>query len=248
MLNSGIEYIDHSWNPWIGCRKVSDGCLHCYMHREMARFGKDPADIHRTSKATWNQARKFAPGSTVFVCTWSDFFIEEADPWRDDAWAMIQSRPLAVKWLIVTKRPERIKGRLPWGKNTPWPNVVGIVTAENQEMADLRIPILLRENFAIRGVSVEPMLDEIDLERGGWSYLRPLIPPPGNKGGWKYGLDWVICGTESGPNRRPAKIEWIMSLRDQCAGIPFFLKQMEVDGKVMKTPRLDGRQWTERPW
>lgn len=62
-------------------------------------------------------------------------------------------------------------------------------------------------------------------------------------------LSWVICGSEGGPNRRPANIEWIRNLRDQCvaAGVPFFLKQMEVNGKIIKMLELDGQVCGEYP-
>lgn len=237
MLKSGIEYVDHSWNPWIGCRKVSEGCCNCYMHREMARFGQDPSNIHRTSAATWLQVKKFEPGAVVFVCSWSDFFLQDADPWRDDAWRVIEDRP-DVTWVIVTKRPESIPGRLPWGNGTPWPNVIGVVTAETQEMADRRVPLLLRANFAVRGASVEPMLGPVklshmDVEMAGdpeWFWInaltgkhtdmgRPCRPVPR--------LDWVVCGGESGPDARPMPPAAARALRDQCveAGTPFYFKQ-----------------------
>lgn len=63
------------------------------------------------------------------------------------------------------------------------------------------------------------------------------------------GIDWLICGCESGPGRRPTDPDWIRALRDQCvnAGVPFFLKQMEVDGKLVKMPELDGRVWDQMP-
>ena len=221
MNNTGIEYVDHSWNPWIGCRKVSEGCRNCYMHREMARYGQDPSDIHRTTDGTWKQVKKFEPGSRVFVCSWSDFFLAEADLWRDDAWKVMESRPDVV-WVLVTKRPENITGRLPWGSGTPWPNVIGVATTENQEMADLRIPILLRSNFAIRGISIGPMLGPVNLNDGEF-----LI----DKTCFKYTigryLDWVIIEGESGPGARPMHPDWARLVRDQCveAGVPFFFKQ-----------------------
>ena len=227
-LNSGIEYVDHSWNPWVGCHPVSEGCRNCYMYREQRRFGQDPTVVRRTGEATWRQVKKFKTWSTVFVCSWSDFFIEEADAWRADAWRAMASRR-DVEWVIVTKRPERIAGRLPWNDKLPWPNVVGMVTAENQKMADLRVPILLRASFQFYGLSVEPMLGPVD------------ITSPTNF------LDWVVCGCESGPQRRKTGIDWIRRLRDQCrlARIPFFLKQMEVGVRVVKMPALDDKRWSD---
>ena len=235
MNNTGIEYVDHSWNPWIGCRKVSEGCRNCYMHREMDRYGQDPSDIHRTAAGTWKQVKKFEPGAWVFVCSWSDFFLSEADPWRDDAWKVMESRPDVV-WVLVTKRPENIAGRLPWGSGTPWPNIIGVVTTENQEMADLRIPILLRSNFAIRGISIGPMLGPVNIRKYFMHSIRcPDMPMANEPMSWAGSsdrcecphLNWVIVEGESGPGARPMHPDWAMSVRDQCveAGVPFFFKQ-----------------------
>lgn len=115
---SAIEWTDATWNPWIGCDKVSPGCAHCYMFAQQRQYGRDPSVVVRTSPATFLapvRKRKWldlAPGSMVFTCSWGDFFHPDADPWRDDAWAVIEQRPDLI-WQILTKRPERIPGRLP---------------------------------------------------------------------------------------------------------------------------------------
>ena len=250
-LYSKIEWTDHSWNPWIGCRKVSEGCQNCYMFREQKRYGNDPADIHRTSKSTWRNVRKMESGSKVFVCSWSDFFIGEADPWRDDAWGVIESRK-DLTWILCTKRPENIKGRLPWDKD-PWPHVIGMVTAENQARADERIYHLHQNPFATYGVSVEPMLGPIDLS--GW-LTKPQFGEPDENDLRPFEIvtrndliHWIICGAESGPDRRVAEKEWIRDLLFQCmnAKVPFFLKQADVDGKLTKMPMFYGHVWDECP-
>ena len=174
--------------------------------------------------------------------------------------------------MVLTKRPERMKDtieRLRWdssGARHLWlsdtPNGKGFrlgpalknlwlgVTVENQEMADLRIPILLQTPAAKRFVSVEPMLGPVDLEHAFSVYDQHGEPsgPRCNKDGSDV-LSWVIAGSESGPHRRPCDLAWIRSLRDQCvaAGIPYFLKQMEVNGKLVKMPLLDGKVWAETP-
>jgi protein gp37 len=96
-------------------------------------------------------------------------------------------------------------------------------TVENQEMADTRIPELLEIPARVRFLSCEPSLGPIDLE----FFLKPLAHIPGNEHGWEQGVDWVICGGESGPNARPMHPDWPRALRDQCkaAGVPFFFKQ-----------------------
>lgn len=156
------------------------------------------------------------------------------------------------------------------------PNVMGMVTVENQPMADERIPWLLKTPFAMRGISVEPMLSSIDTGGGshGGRYRMTRRPCPVCKAedilgekrgtqshpincGWRKdqgnnvdgGIDWIICGSESGPGARPMQIEWARSLKDQCnkAGVPFFFKQAMVDGKLSHSPKLDGQEYKEIP-
>ena len=126
-----------------------------------------------------------------------------------------------------------------------WPpkNVWLGVTAENQKTADERIPILLDIPAAVRFVSVEPMLSDIDLKLHSYAQSGNMHSTR------RVFLNWIIAGTESGPKRRPAKTEWIRSLKDQCvkAGIPFFLKQREIDGKVVKMPEIDGTVYNQYP-
>src|SRR5262245_7502608 len=95
---TNISWTDRTWNPWRGCRKVSPGCKNCYMFREQARYGRDPAAVVRTK--TWRdplryqrQAEQLGRPLRVFTCSWSDWFIEEADPWRQEAWRVVRSCP-----------------------------------------------------------------------------------------------------------------------------------------------------------
>jgi protein gp37 len=136
----------------------------------------------------------------------------------------------------------------PLGNATPWPlqNVVLMVSAEDQRAADEHIPHLLRTPAAVRGVSVEPMLGEVNLR----PYLEGVT-----LNDWldesqdQPRLDWAICGGESGPFARPMKIEWERDLRDQCvsSSTPFFLKQRLEGGKKISMPLLDGRTWAQTP-
>jgi protein gp37 len=146
----------------------------------------------------------------------------------------------------------------PW----PLPNIWLGVTAENQARADERIPILLQIPAAKRFVSVEPMLGPLDLTNirfDKWTVMNLLegcgiTNRPGYMGQSLPNvhcnkIDWVICGSESGPNHRKTKIEWIRDLREQCisANVPFFLKQMEINGRMVKMPELDGKIWAQFP-
>jgi len=231
---TGITWTNATWNPWQGCHKASAGCANCYMYREKKQYGQDPSAVVRSKSQTFNAPPRWARkeelplGARIFVCSWSDFFIKEADPWRDEAWEIIGSTP-QFNYLLLTKRPERIV--LPWEQNgtDPWANVWLGVTAENQEMANLRIPQLLKHDAYIRWVSIEPMLGPVNLIDAGVS-----------QGGANF-VDWVIYGAESLANHspgRPCNLAWIEGGLLQCKllGVAAFVKQIEVNGKLSTDP------------
>lgn len=227
---TGIPWTDNTWNPWQGCHKVSPGCMNCYMYREKGgRYGQDPTTVVRSKPPTFNSPLRWKEPAKVFVCSWSDFFIEEADPWRDEAWEIIRKTP-HLTYQILTKRPENIAGRLPQG--WPFANVWLGVTAENQEMADRRIPILLSTPAALRFVSVEPMLEPVDLRfinHYDDFHIDALdTPDPSCR------LDWVICGGESGPHARIMHADWAGYLKAQCYATEttFFMKQMSAGAQI----------------
>lgn len=135
------------------------------------------------------------------------------------------------------------------GITHPYLNVWLGVTAENQEQADKRIPILLQIPAAKRFVSIEPMLGPVDISK----YLKVV-----NENGFSdYGgpfsgrdkLNWVICGAESGPGRREMNLYWVEILANQCvgAGVPFFLKQIFINGKKVIMPEIGGKIWNQKP-
>ncbi len=244
--NTAIAWTDHTWNPWQGCHKVSSACDNCYMYRDKKRYGQDPTIIKKSSVQTWNAPLKWHNAAKVFVCSWSDFFIEEMDEERPFAWMMIKRTP-HLTYQILTKRPERIKECLPddWGNG--WPNVWIGVTVENQEMADLRIPILLQIPAAVRFVSIEPMLGPVDISKDLYqlqtgkysmcsSYEKPI----------DY-LNWVICGGETGPNARPMHPGWVWSIQKQCQATetPFFFKQWGEWYPIYGSGRLQGDEEDE---
>ena len=116
------------WNLWHGCRKVSEGCRRCYVYRQDARWEQDASQVRRTAAFDLPVRRdrtgryKIPPGQTVYTCFTSDFFIEEADAWRGEAWAMIRERSDCT-FLMITKRIDRVAACLPadWGEG--WPHV-----------------------------------------------------------------------------------------------------------------------------
>jgi len=271
-LNSNIEWTDHTWNPWYGCHKVSEGCRNCYMYMEQAHYGRDPSVVKR-SKTTFNDplrwakmARRRGERYKVFVCSWSDFFIEEADEWRNEAWQIIRQTPELI-YMILTKRPERIRQCLPeegWFPRNVWWGV-----SIELEKYLLRWDILddtftfSRPNIFF--LSIEPLLNFLSLEsiihyKNMGDDLYPC---------WTHPPDWVIVGGESGPKSRPCHPDWVRSIRDQCmaANVPFFFKQwgeylpleptpilrslIDVDyvkvGRKQAGAVLDGREWREFP-
>lgn len=235
--HTGIQWTNHTWNPHIGCHHLSTGCRSCYMFAEMRRYGKDPNVVTRTK--TWGDPKRWQKKAAavgvmelVFTCSWSDFFIEEADPWRDEAWALMKSTPNLI-YQVLTKRIERVANHLPadWGDG--YPNCWLGVSVENQKYADLRIPLLLEVPAQLRFLSCEPLLSAVDLSEWLFPYGRScdahvhdsLTDLPSDA------LGWVIGGGESNQGKgkgRPFDLAWARSLRDQCAaaGVPYHLKQI----------------------
>jgi protein gp37 len=225
---TGIAWTDATWNPWQGCAKVSEGCRNCYMYREKTRYGQDPMTVVLSKPATFNAPLKWArtgelpEGSRIFVCSWSDFFHEDADLWRNEAWGIIEHLP-QYNFLIPTKRLERVMDCLPTVNNVRYisGNVWLGASVENQEAAQKRVHILTDLPAAVRWLSIEPMLERIRLETSGAFYIgydKKIIRS----------VDWVVYGGESGPNCRPCNPEWIRDGIKQCkaANVPVFVKQL----------------------
>jgi protein gp37 len=228
--NSLIEWTQSTWNPWHGCIKVSPGCKNCYMYRDKKRYGQNPAEILR-SKTTFYDPMNWVEPRLIFTCSWSDWFVEQADTWRDEAWQIIRDTPQHT-YQILTKRPERIAECLPNDWDNGWNNVWLGVSIENQKYI-FRKEILTTIPSKVRFISAEPLLGSIDF-------------------GSLDNIHWVITGGESGPEARPMDINWVKSIREQCLRkkIPFFHKQNGgtklVDG-VWGGRSLDGKVWDEMP-
>ncbi|MEN6567160.1 MAG: phage Gp37/Gp68 family protein [Veillonellales bacterium] len=253
MGKSKIEWCDRVWNPVTGCTKISPGCQNCYAERMSKRFGEKwglPKD--NPFKVTLHPDRLDQPlhwtkPSKIFVCSMSDLFHDDVpDSFLDQVFAYM-AKAEQHTFLVLTKRPERMRNYIfkamydedcnydGWYEAlnelgipdaAPMENVWLGVTAEDQEQADKRIPILLQTPAAKRFVSVEPMLSAVDLNR----YIMPSQKAKGTLFGAPielsgkdladlvglHSLDWVICGGESGPGARPVHPDWVRSLREQC--------------------------------
>lgn len=248
MGKTTIAWCDFTHNFHIGCTKVSPGCDHCYAETWAKRAGHPElwtGERRRTAPANWVKPHKWnreegldylqgmrANRPRVFTDSLADFFDNQIPvPWRRDAWHVIDQTP-NLDWLILTKRPQNIPKMLPeegsgytkpWGNG--WPNVWFGTTAENQTEANRRIPLLRAVPAAKRFISVEPQLEYIEM----WGMLD--------------GIDWVICGGESGAHARIFDVDWARALLRECRaqGSAFFMKQLGC------LPYSDGRPMHANP-
>lgn len=237
-----IEWAEETWNPITGCSPISEGCANCYAQRMSKRLaGRFGYDKNRPFDITFHEyiLRKpfeWKQSKMIFVCSMGDIFHENVpDEWID----MVFDTMIAADWhtfLILTKRPERMRQYLTdlyydydisEHSRIPFPNIWLGVTAENQEQANKRIPVLLDTPSIKRFVSIEPMLGEISLGETA-----------------KAKLGWVICGAETGQGKREMKKEWAKDLQKQCStfSIPFFFKKDSAGNSL-----LDDKELREMP-
>lgn len=244
-----------TWNPVTGCSPASPGCDNCYASRIANRFKGTAAFPDgfnvKLHPDRIDEPRKLKKPSRIFVCSMSDIFHADVpDEYIEQIFKVMRECPQHT-FFVLTKRPERMLGknwcvcheRAPfdarfvsnWYADNIW---VG-VSAENQEQANKRIPVLLDLQVAHRFVSVEPMLGPVDLKR--WlscpetldsCHARGLYPDncilgEAEKCARNIHLDWVICGAESGPGKRKCKTEWVCKVWHDCkmAKVPFFFKK-----------------------
>ena len=226
-FESKIEWTTHTFNPWWGCTKVSDGCKFCYAESIAKRYGQNvwgPKSPRRTmSDAYWQQpikwnreARKLGSRAQVFCASMADVFEPEAPAdQRERLWKIIQETPF-LDWQLLTKRPQHILEFLPANWGDGWDNVWLGTSIEDQRVA-VRSQQLNAVPAQVRFLSVEPLIGAVnDL---------PLD-----------GINWVIIGGESGPGARPMRAEWAQNVIEQCldANVACFFKQA---GSVL------ARQW-----
>lgn len=234
-----IAWTDSTFNPWMGCVKVSDGCTNCYAETLTANrmglklWGKR-AKRQRTSVQNWNKPRRWnrdavaaGESSRVFCASLCDVFEDhpQADEWRPDLWRLIRETP-DLDWQLLTKRPERIAANLPedWGNG--WDNVWLGTTIEDERVA-WRADHLRAIPAAVRFISYEPAI-------GPLAHALNLTD-----------LHWIIYGGESGPGYRREDKQWARDMHTACAdaGVAFFHKQsaghrtelgIELDGRIVR--------------
>jgi protein gp37 len=209
------------------------------------KFGRDPSRFALTAayllpldrfKGGKNKGayKLQADGGCVYTCFTSDFFLEEADPFRAEAWRAIRLRP-DLHFYIPTKRIHRFLDCIPpdWGEG--YENVTISCTAENQAMADVRLPLFASLPIRRREIIVEPMLEPMDIS----PYLS--------------GISRVTAGGESGDEARVCDLRWFIDLQRQCkaARVPFWFKQtgarfINEKGLRVQVPRRNQQSFAGR--
>ena len=216
------------WNPWRGCKKCSEGCLHCYIHKGDSKRGVDTNHIVKTNDF-YKPVEKLKNGNykmkagVVYLCFSTDFLIEEADPWRQECWDMIRQRQDCT-FLFLTKRIERFTSCVPddWGDG--YDNVVVCCTVETQKNADQRLSLFNRLPIRHRCITAQPLLEQIQIE----PYLDDI--------------ELVVVGGESDHLARPFDYAWALDLREQCIrkNVSFEFRQCGThfikDGKAYNLP------------
>lgn len=234
---TAISWADCTFNPWIGCTKVSPACDFCYAARDNERrkwvdgWG---SGVPRRRTKTWGDPVKWNKQAAitgyrprVFCASLADVFDNEVDDaWRVDLWALLRATP-NLRWMLLTKRIGNARKMLP--PDWPYPHVGLMATLANQEEWDRDYPKLERTPAAWHGVSAEPLLGPINI-----GDARP---------------DWIITGGESGVNFRFTDRDWVRSIRDQCAanGVAFHHKQWSGIRPKSNGCELDGREHKDFP-
>ena len=254
-----IEWAEETINPLVGCSKISEACLNCYAEKMAYRLKcignptyQNVVDENGWTgkfKIDWNQLDKplkWKKPIRIFIGSMTDLFHERIDI-DDNFYDRVMHRIRHCQrhvFMMLTKRVVKMAWVFKNLFNNELPNNLWVgATVENQDQ-DHRIETLLSIPAAVRFVSFEPMLGFVDAKKymgiihaddiDGLDYDDVYGP-------WLDGIQWVICGAETGPKKRPMNIDWARSIRDQCqdAGIPFFFKKdsagsHELDGEIFE--------------
>jgi protein gp37 len=250
---TGIEWTDHTFNPWWGCARVSPACEHCYAETFAARWGVKwgvKADRRIASAKIWDDplrwnraAEKACVRRRVFCASMADVFEARTELYahRSRLFDIVTHTP-NLDWQLLTKRIGHVCDMVPahWMRGG-WPCNAWIgTTVEDQRRADERIPHLLALPAPVRFLSCEPLLGPVDIDKhmrcpycaytafdAAYHMDHHICTARNADAAVPPAINWVICGGESGPGARPMHPDWARSLRDQCkaAGVPFFFKQ-----------------------
>lgn len=242
-VQTSIQWTDFTINFWIGCFKVDEECKYCYMYRDFARLGRNPREVRLVSQKTIDKKLKAANALAtlrrnigdptpvkIFLSSWTDVFLEEADAHRPGLWELIRQNP-QLTFQVLTKRPERIAANLPADWGTGYPNV-WLGTSVGHQAGMRRLDALCKVPAVIRFLSAEPLLGPI--------YIKPYLSPCSerchqyeihdevydcyNHNPGRPLIQWVIIGGESGNDHgkytyRQCELPWIKDIIHQCRSV-----------------------------
>lgn len=246
---TGIEWTDATWNPVTGCTRLTDGCVNCYAATLANRLlrtsylARDPVvDSDATRRdpfavRLWperlDQPTRWRERRMIFVNSMSDLFHADIPDHFVRRVFEVMLDTDRHTYQVLTKRPAR--ARRFWERNRdlfeggPLPDHIWLGTSVEDQTVDYRIRHLRDVPASVRFLSCEPLIGPLDLDLEG--------------------IHWVIAGGESGPVRRPMKLEWVISIRNRCLSdrVPFFFKQW--GGRTPKAGgrELEGEFWDEMP-
>lgn len=297
IVSTAISWTDETWTVVTGCSKVSAGCKHCYAEKlapRLAAMGKagytalpwtakNAAENVTVRPERLEQPLHWRKPRRIFVTSMGDLFHDLVpDHFIANVFSVIENCPRHI-FQILTKRPERmaqwISGHKEWFDYAAGPGVFEErfshvwtgTSVENQKAADERIPHLLRTPAAVRFLSCEPLLGEVNLtsiahtcaysgEEMRFNAFSDDVDDglyfEAHPDGWDEDIQqprcpkisWVIAGGESGPDFRPMDMDWARSLRDQAraAGVAFWFKQ-DSGIRPETNALLDGEEWHQFP-
>jgi protein gp37 len=233
MAQSSIEWTESTWNPVLGCDKVSPGCKYCYAERMAKRLqGMGQPRYKDGFKLTLHEDVLDLPLSwkkpqRIFVNSMSDMFHRDVPEWFIQKAFDVMRRASWHQFQVLTKRSKRLLDMSP---SILWPENVWMGVSVEQKDYVARIEHLRQTAAAVKFLSLEPLLGRL---------------PQLNL----HGIDWVIVGGESGPGARPMEESWVLDLKAQCrrAQVPFFFKQWGGFNKKRAGRLLQGRTWDELP-
>ncbi len=241
MKKTKIEWTEETWNPTIGCTKVSAGCKNCYAEvmakrlRAMGTPGYENGFKFSIMPNRLTQPIKKKKPTKYFVNSMSDLFHEDMPIYfLNEIMSVIQRTPQHI-YQILTKREEAM---YKYFKNIAIPRNIWLgVSVEDKKHGVPRIDKLRKMDASIKFLSIEPLIEDLDIINLS-------------------GIGWVIVGGESGMNARPMKKEWVLKIKQQCLeqNTAFFFKQWGtwgVDGIKRNKKRngrvLEGRKWNQYP-
>lgn len=226
-----ISWTDHTFNPWIGCTKVSPGCDNCYAETLNHRWGNDnwgkgkirrvTSDSNWKDPIKWDKLAKLAGEKRkVFSASLADVMDDEAPKGvRERLWELIDNTPNLI-WQLLTKRPTRYGSYLPQD-GFKHDNVWLGTSAEDQHFYDIRwsvLRVIAAEHELTSFISYEPALGPLSILDFAEKHAEDRFHTC---------PDWLICGGESGTGRRPMEKSWAQDIADECeiTGTKFFMKQ-----------------------